>query len=271
LAFDPSIGKFQSPSGIDFDQAGVRRRGQEEDVLVYLPLHATGLPGDTILKVDHSEVSLTPPDGRTEKIEPGNELEIRNEGTGKSEQSTHHGIRLRGDLYQRVMDEPVRLEIDYSLTLFRLAASHALPALAGDQRMAEVGWCATRVNKSGTNVLLRCLGAGESPSCATLFLEHAPSGRRNPERSFCSPDYAPYLKRYHPDALSRFGMTLPFRDPSGLARYPVDGSQLPQSQVVLRAYRPQEHFRRRLTIPQIRLKDWGVTLGSLSYTALPAR
>ena len=56
--------------------------------------------------------------------------------------------------------------------------------------------------------------------------------------------------------MGRFGMTLPFFDPSGLAQYPVEGSQLGESRVVLRVYRPVDHFTRRLVIPEIRLRDW---------------
>jgi hypothetical protein len=56
--------------------------------------------------------------------------------------------------------------------------------------------------------------------------------------------------------LVRFGTNLPFRDPSGLAKFPVDGPQLPQSRVVIRVYEPEDHFTRSLTIPEIRLKEW---------------
>ena len=56
--------------------------------------------------------------------------------------------------------------------------------------------------------------------------------------------------------MNRFGVNLPFREASGLARYLVDGSQLAESQVILRLYEPQDHFTRHLVIPDIRLSDW---------------
>jgi hypothetical protein len=59
-----------------------------------------------------------------------------------------------------------------------------------------------------------------------------------------------------PDSLVRFGTNLPFRDPSGLAKFPVDGPQLPQSRVVIGVYEPEDHCTHSLVIPQIRLKDW---------------
>jgi hypothetical protein len=51
-------------------------------------------------------------------------------------------------------------------------------------------------------------------------------------------------------------VVLPFRDPAGLARVPVDGSKLPESRAVLQLYRVQDHFTRQLVIPVVRLKDW---------------
>ena len=56
--------------------------------------------------------------------------------------------------------------------------------------------------------------------------------------------------------MSRFGVNLPFRDPSGLAYFPVDGPQLPKSQVVVRLYQPEDHFTRHLMIPSVTLQDW---------------
>jgi hypothetical protein len=64
-----------------------------------------------------------------------------------------------------------------------------------------------------------------------------------------------------PDSVVRFGTNLPFRDPSGLAEFPVDGPQLPQSRVVIRVYEPEDHFTRSLTISGIRLEDWEAQWG----------
>ena len=53
-----------------------------------------------------------------------------------------------------------------------------------------------------------------------------------------------------------FGLDLSFRDPQGLAKYPVDSLQLADAQVMLKAYKPVAHFTRHLVIPEIRLGDW---------------
>jgi hypothetical protein len=59
-----------------------------------------------------------------------------------------------------------------------------------------------------------------------------------------------------PDALSRFGGRLPFYDPSGVIRYPVGGSQLPETHVLVTNFRPTAHFVWRIVIPSVRLHDW---------------
>lgn len=59
-----------------------------------------------------------------------------------------------------------------------------------------------------------------------------------------------------PDGMSRFGTEIRFHDLSGLAKFPVDATQLPDSRVVVRVYQAQDHFTRQLVIPEIRLSDW---------------
>ena len=112
------------------------------------------------------------------------------------------------------------------------------------------------MDDDGDDVQLRCIQAGGESNCVAAFLEHAPSGRRNPISFSCWPNYSPYSAQYMPDSLTRSQGSLRFRDLSGLAKYPVDGSRLPESRVVLRIYQPEEHFTRRLVIPEIHLSDW---------------
>jgi hypothetical protein len=56
--------------------------------------------------------------------------------------------------------------------------------------------------------------------------------------------------------MRRAGMNLPFRDESGIARYPVDGSQLQKARVAIRTYIARDHFTRSLTMDGVRLNDW---------------
>ena len=56
--------------------------------------------------------------------------------------------------------------------------------------------------------------------------------------------------------MAHFGTNLPFRDQSGLSKFPVDGPQLPNSRVIIRVYEPEDHFTRSLVISQTKLRDW---------------
>ena len=173
-----------------------------------------------------------------------------------SDATVHQGIRVPGAVYNRLKAELVDVHLDYAFTLFRENATYALPARDSRQRMPGIGWCATKVNDAGTQVLFRCLQPGERPSCLALVLEHIPTGRRNPEVSMCAPDYSPYPGHVLPDALTRFGGSLPFYDPSGVVRYPVGGPQLSEARVLVTDFQPTEHIVRRILIPGIRLQDW---------------
>jgi len=165
-------------------------------------------------------------------------------------------IEVPMSAYRGAKDQPVEMQIDYSLTLFGLSRSYSMAALDGDERMPEWGWCQTKMNEAGTAVELHCMEPGKGPICGTAFLENTVTGTRNPARSTCRSDYSPYGYYPLPDSLVRFGTNLPFRDPSGLAKYPVDGPQLPKSRVIIRVYEPQDHFTRSLVISQIKLRDW---------------
>jgi hypothetical protein len=187
---------------------------------------------------------------------PAGDLLVRNEGAGRPENAAHHAIFVRDELYAKMSDQPVRLQIDYSLTLLRLADAHAIQAIGGKQAIAGVGRCETKLNPAGTAVQLACLQAGKPASCTTSFLEHVPSGTRNLEIVHCAPDYIPFFAQFEPDAMRRLVQGLPFRDPAGVGRFPVSGPQLHESRVVVRIYEAEDHFTRRLVIPGARLRDW---------------
>ena len=89
-----------------------------------------------------------------------------------------------------------------------------------------------------------------------FFIEHAPSGLRNPETMACQGQYIPLNVSFERDAYRRAIIGLPFRDTAGLLHMPVDETKIQQSQVVMRFYEPVEHFTRHLVIQDVRLADW---------------
>jgi hypothetical protein len=256
MTFEPMRARFKSPSGLLASSESVQRSRRDRNAEVFLPLQVAGVPNDAILLTDRVEVHMTGRDGNTAYHGNGDGLEAAREGPSPADEPIYQQIEVPMSLYRRAKDQPVEMQIDYSLTLFGLSRSYSMAALDGDERMPEWGWCQTKMNEAGTAVELHCMEPGKGPICGTAFLENAVTGARNPARSTCRSDYSPYGYHPLPDSLVRFGANLPFRDPSGLAKYPVDGPQLPNSRVVIRVYEPQDHFTRSLAISQIKLKDW---------------
>jgi hypothetical protein len=255
VAFDPQVGRYRPASGVDASSVTGPRRG-EDNTDVFLPLQITGIHNDTILLTDRVEALVMGSQGGLLYHGNGDSLYVDRPGLTRTEGPIYQRLAVPVGVYRRFKDEPVRVEINYSLTLFVLSKAYSMAALGGDERMPGFGWCETRMNEAETAVELRCMQPGKGPTCATLFLENASTGARNPARSGCGSDYTPYGDRPFPDNITHFGGNIPFRDTSGLAKFPVDGPQLPQSRVVIRVYQPEDHFTRSLTIPEIRLKDW---------------
>lgn len=256
VSFQPELGKvkrdasFPLPFGVNGTFAAI-----------YVPMRLSGLQENSGVQSDRVQVRLIDPDGLLSTLPSfsvtGFQLGARRGQEGAASQDAYQTVPIPGYLYARIKDRPVHLEIDYSLTLFTLSSSHALPAINTREHIPNVGLCATRINPTETAVQLGCQQAGRGPDCMTLVLEHVPTGQRNPQRFGCDADYAPYRDwQVIPDGMARFGGSLPFRDPNGLAKYPVNGSKLAESRVLMQIYKAVDHFTRKLVIPEIRLSDW---------------
>ena len=258
VAFDSALERYKPPSGLSSSQDSGRRSVNENDarVFLFLPLRVTGVGNDAILKADRVDVYLMDRNDRVIYHGAGGGLEVAREGPQPKEEPKYQQFPVPKAIYDRARDQDLSVKLEYSLTLFGLDKSFSLPALNGDVRTADWGWCRTKMNDPGTNVMLHCMKPGTAPTCATVFLENTTSGARNPSRSACLSEYGPFYDQPAPDDISRFGTNLPFRDPAGLAMYPVNGPQLPQSRVVIRQYQPQDHFTRTVTIWHAKLSDW---------------
>ena len=258
LAFDPSLGKFQRPSGTTMSDEGmVNSNLGEAKSEVFLPLRLSGLPNNAVLNVDKSEVRFIDSNGQVVYKHNGNDWQILKEGPNNGQATIYQEVNIPDAWYRRLKNQPLQVKVDYSLTLFRLGASYGIPALGGDQRAPELGWCQTRINGSGTAVEIRCLHPGNGFHCATAFLENASTGLRNPTIKACEPDYSPSFERSNKSPMSLFGLNnLFFRDPAGLTHFPVEGLQLSKSRVVVRIYDPADHFTGQMVTRAVRLTDW---------------
>jgi len=234
------------------------------DASVMLPIRVTGVPDGAILYGEASTARIITQDGQRQMNEAQGllleyQMGIPTRGAERPnpDKPFTYVIRVPRSLYSRIADKSVRLEIDYYLTLLKLADMQTLPATGGGQRSRDLGWCGTKVSEAGGELLIGCVSAGSPPGCASMVLEFIPTGAQNPPSGMCvRPDYSPFQLGFGPDALSRFTERLPFGNPSGVDVYPVKEPMLAQSQVKVKMYEAEDHFERQLAIPQIRLRDW---------------
>ncbi len=257
LAFAPSDGKAHSNNS----------NAYAYKASVHLPLHFSGLPAGVLLLMDYADVRLLKPDGRV-LYQNRTYLSVDGAGSysesrlgiigdgGRGEAHTYQAIFIPAKVYAQLKEQPVRMEVEYYFTLFRARPVQSIAALDGDQLIAGLGRCATRVDNDEDGIELSCLNIAQTPSCMTISLEHTPTAQHNPALQHCDPDYAPYVVAVIPDVMRRLRAEAPFLDRSGVAKYPVDGSRLSESRLNLTTYELQDHFTRQLVIPDVRLSDW---------------
>jgi len=258
LAFNPLLGRFQLPSGA----------AAATSAALYLPLRVTGVPAAAVMLTDRANVRITDISGRTLYEGRSNlsvdgvgsiqdaRLEVRQSASSDTAADVYQRIFVPAAVYAKLSNEPVSLQIDYSMTLLRTKGELSIPAVGGHAKLGNLGWCATRIDGEGDDVQLHCMDTRRGPSCFTAILEHRPSGLRNPEAHVCYPDYTPFDANVWPEALSRFAGEVPFFDRSGLIHYPVDGTKLADARLIIETYEPRDHFTRQLSIPNIRLSDF---------------
>lgn len=111
----------------------------------------------------------------------------------------YQGVAFPRSVYEGIKNRPLQLEVDYSLTLLE-GNSYAIPALGGAQVLPGLGRCTTKMDDNGDDINLHCMQAGLHAPCGAAFLEHMPSGQRNPTPFGCGPDYAPFLANWFPMA-----------------------------------------------------------------------
>lgn len=232
---------------------------------VGLPLSISGLhPGD-VLRADQIEVRLVSMTGRVLYTGAGvctrvanavdcsrNRLEV---WAGSASVLYEEQLNVPIGLYQRIKDEPVRVEVSYALTRFVPQSTQMIDATGDLKTLPEMGSCATRIDNDGDEVQLGCLSDVGAPSCVRVVIEDPQTHRRNPELHQCAPRYGPY-RRNLTDAIGRTQLSVPFHDLSGLAHYPVDSASIAHARIHVTIYDPVAHFRTSITVPNVRLAQW---------------
>jgi hypothetical protein len=243
VTFDPGLGKGHRVTALG---AIADREG------IYLPLRFENLPSDSALISDRAEVHLKDASGTSALVGSGT-ISVR-QGTKGEVPATHLEVFVRGDIYRRIENQPGQLEIGLWLTLFRGTGARTLPALGGTAGIPDLGNCRTKINDTETGIRLGCVPLQEAPSCYWGRLQNIPNGNSNPASFECEGDYAPYFDELL--ILPPRARSFQFRDLSGLAKFPVDGSRLGNARIASEVYEPADHFRRTVTIPSTRLRDW---------------
>jgi hypothetical protein len=238
---------------------------------VRLPLRISGIRSGNVLFADRIDVRITAMNGAVLYQGAGacnrttngigvhcsfNTLEVW--ATAQTAPSTlsDETIYVPITVYDRIKYQSVRAEVTYVLTRFVARPSQSMRAAADQRHLPEMGSCATRIDDDGDEIELGCLSSVGVPSCAASVLEDPYTKTRNPEIHLCRPNYAPFHRTGFEDVVDRSHLEIPFRDPSGLALYPVGSAAIHDARVVMTTYDPEEHFRRLLVIPSMRLADW---------------
>jgi hypothetical protein len=255
--------------------AELARTGRQMEQ-VRLPLSVSGLPPGDVLFAERAAVRIRAVTGRMLYEGAGvcmrgsqggvdcrdDGLEVRSKPVDGSELQYEQRLNLPIAVYNQIKDEPVRVEISYVLTRFAPQPSQQIGAVSDLRSLAEMGSCATRIDRDGDEVELGCLSNVGVPSCAGVVLEDPQTSKRNPEMHLCNLSYGPFHHAFLDEAVSRSQLSIPFRDLSGLVHYPVDGAAIERARIVLTAFDPVEHFRSNLAISTIRLQDWRAPVGS---------
>ncbi len=186
-------------------------------------------------------------------------LTINKRRPGDGETPVTYGLRMPRALYERIADQPVRVELNHDLTLLRPTDEQTLRTAGGESRSKGLGWCGTKIDDEHGYVLFGCVQAKKPKGCIYVALEHPQSGARYEMGSpYCQWDSAPYEWRYEMDALSRYNGRLIYGDETADDPRVVKASQLGEARVVARLFEPRDRFTRQVVIPQIKLRDWGM-------------
>jgi hypothetical protein len=254
------------------EQARIDRQMQQ----IRLPLNIVGLQQGDVLFADRVAVRITALTGTVLYQGAGvcthgsqgygigcepNGLEVWTSTAQGLNTQSEQRLKLPMQVYERIKDVPVRVEVGYVLTRFVPQPSQAISSVGDLRYLPEMGTCATRIDDDGDEVELGCLTNIGVPSCAAIVLEDPQTNRRNPALHLCNPSYGPAHRLGPEDVVDRSHLSIPFQDPSGLAHYPVDSTAIERARLVVTAYDPVAHFRTTLTIPSIRLVEWRLPNG----------
>jgi hypothetical protein len=257
VAYAPQIGRFR--------QSDASPPAAMDTVNLFVPLRIEGTAASDLVVVDQAAIRIRNAEGKTlfENTVSGFGRKYAqlypSKPTGETASPhpflTFHQLAVPASLFARVKDVDVTVEMDYSLTVMRAQPTQVLAALGGDD-LTNGRRCFSRPDDDGDEVVVGCVTIKKIPSCASVYLQHEPTGNQNPPREGCAPDYTPYPLTLSRQLVNRFTVTLPFYDPARSVSYPVNAHMLKHSRVMIVPYDAVMHASRHLTIPSVRIGNW---------------
>ncbi len=257
-----ALGTRQSPPLQALGRAGEamqyfrqRARPDTATVAIDLPLRTVGAASDELVLADRTEITLFDHDRLVYRGDTGGALAtLLTPIPGRSAElavPSYQTIEMPKRAYLAANAAAARMQLSYSLTLLRVVADYKLAALDGELQSADLGLCATSVDRNA--VYLRCKTSGQAPFCYSATL-YGPAGRHNPEVLKCTPDYRRGMPKFM-EVLSFYGVDLPLQDRNRVA-YEIDRFNLDAAYVLLKVYRERHHFKRSLEISGASIGRW---------------
>jgi hypothetical protein len=143
-----------------------------------------------------------------------------------------------------------RLEMDYSLTLERVAAEQSLP-VDSDQLVNGAQRCATGIDYAAQAVSVRCRTAGRAP-CWHWSVEGPRFPGAYAHAEGCIADYSPRFGDFTiTDPIGSWNCSFPFAS----AGASDDQAELMKTRLIVQTWEAVAHFTRHATIPNFHLVE----------------
>jgi hypothetical protein len=250
--------------GLEYDPtAPVRlvRGGRQSGgvgALLMFKLRAANLPGNTQLRLDHYTVRVLDSAGKALyqgesslrlALAPEAGSPLRQEAGAGAPVVAQQAVELTSPTPLHGPGQTLRVEIDYSLTLFHVVSRDWLADLSKDQWLAGFARC-TNGPRIGDAVSLVCLSAHPWRACLTGYHVDKETGKKSWLLNSCDTvDYAPFAGALWRDAYFRLGWFGTGQRFPTAAHIADAGASANLVETLL----PQDHFTRRVVIPQVQV------------------
>jgi hypothetical protein len=234
-----------------------------------VPLRIANIPSHGMLLIENAALRIT--DERGAVIYAGNTNCVRGSPLSGAEctaanfpvrapdnshtASVYYPVGLPGHVYDRVRHEPMRIELEYYVSLLVVDDVDRVGAEG-----LQTPWCALR--RHGDWIERRCLGTAPVSACTRILGQYHPFWKMVPQVERCRPDYAPLRFNRLPDVVRRFDNTevlYPRAGRSALQGTVGQAGNLiwDEEYVALETYRARSHFKRTVRIDNVRVAYWG--------------